>query len=68
MNFFILSNQLLNAFLKQLPADLNEQFDDLKDAKLSTIDFSFYISVASVFSNKIEGEDIDLDSYVKHKR
>jgi Fic family protein len=68
MSFFILSNQLLNAFLKQLPADLKKKFDDLKDAELSTIDFSFYTSVASVFSSKIEGEDIDLDSYVKHKR
>jgi len=29
--------------------------------------FSFYTSVASVFSSKIEGADIQLDSY-KHKR
>jgi len=29
--------------------------------------FDFYNSVASVYSSKIEGEDIELDSYVKHK-
>lgn len=28
----------------------------------------FYTSVASVFSSKIEGEAIELDSYIKHKK
>ena len=33
-----------------------------------TIDtFSFYTSIASVYSSKIEGENIALDSYIKHK-
>jgi hypothetical protein len=43
-------------------------FEELKEAEISTATFSFYISVASVFSSKIEGEEIDLDSYVKYKR
>lgn len=43
-------------------------FNKLQDAELSTREFSFYTSVASVYSSKIEGEDIDLDSYVNHKR
>ncbi|MBL7733660.1 MAG: hypothetical protein JNM88_20990, partial [Chitinophagaceae bacterium] len=30
--------------------------------------FSFYTSVSAVFSSKIEGEDIDLDSFIRHKR
>lgn len=68
MTFLMLSNQLLNNFTMQLPIDLKERFDALEDAEISTLDFSFYTSVASVFSSKIEGEDIDLDSYVKHKR
>jgi Fic family protein len=29
--------------------------------------FQFYKSVSSVYSSKIEGEDIDFDSYFKHK-
>jgi Fic family protein len=40
----------------------------LNEAELSTGTFSFYTSVASVFSSKIEGESIDLDSYIKHKK
>jgi Fic family protein len=64
-----------------IPIDLLEQykhvvpekalfsaFDQLEDAELSTKEFSFYTSVASVYSSKIEGEAIELDSYIKHKR
>lgn len=29
--------------------------------------FQFYKSVSSVYSSKIEGEDIDFDSFFKHK-
>ncbi len=47
---------------------LSEKLDALKDAEISTNSFSFYTSVSSVFSSKIEGEEIDLDSFVKHKR
>jgi Fic family protein len=47
---------------------LRQAFNQLHDAELSTGTFSFYTSVASVFSSKIEGEDIELDSYIKYKR
>jgi Fic family protein len=74
--------EIMKAFdLQIIPIDLLEQyrtfvlenalstsFDQLKDAPLSTDDFSFYTSVASVYSSKIEGETIELDSYIKHKR
>lgn len=42
-------------------------FENLKDAEISTENFSFYTSVSSVYSSKIEGEEVDLDSYIKHK-
>jgi Fic family protein len=48
--------------------ELTEKFGKLVDADISTDTFSFYTSVASVFSSKIEGEDIELDSYIKHKK
>ena len=47
---------------------LSEKFQLLTDAEISTNTFSFYTSVASVFSSKIEGENIELDSYIKHKK
>jgi hypothetical protein len=43
-------------------------FNNLEDAELSTNEFSFYIAVAAVYSSKIEGEAIELDSYIKLKR
>lgn len=68
MNLQILHPELLHQYLKEIPKGLQKAFDDLKDAELSTPNFSFYTSVASVFSSKIEGEEIELDSYIKHKR
>lgn len=47
---------------------LRKSFRKLKDAEISTGTFSFFTSVSSVFSSKIEGEEIELDSYIKHKR
>jgi Fic family protein len=64
----IISGALLPDYLKAVPAGLQGAFDALHDAEISTDTFSFYTSVASVFSSKIEGENIELDSYVKHKR
>ena len=66
--------------LKIIPLDLSEQyktgfdktlkqsFEKLHDSELSMETFSFYTSVSAVFSSKIEGEDMELDSYIKHKR
>lgn len=64
----ILPIELLQDYCQEVNPVLQQQFDALKDAEISTDTFSFYTSVSSVFSSKIEGEDIELDSYVKHKR
>jgi Fic family protein len=67
MKLDIIPTLLLSAYLEQVPKDLQANFDALHEAEISTSTFSFYTSVASVFSSKIEGEDIELDSYIKHK-
>jgi Fic family protein len=66
--------------LKIVPTDLTAQyslgfapgaqcaFEQLTDSALSVDTFSFYTSVSAVFSSKMEGEDITLDAFVKHKR
>lgn len=64
----IIPTNLLETYLKQVPKTLQASFDTLEDAEISTDTFSFYTSVSSVFSSKIEGEDIELDSYIKHKK
>jgi len=64
----IIPTDLLSVYLEQVPKDLYKTFEALQDAEISTDTFSFYTSVSSVFSSKIEGEDIELDSYIKHKK
>jgi Fic family protein len=64
----ILPIDLLEEYKENFPQDSEKAFQNLKDAEISTDSFSFYVSVSSVFSSKIEGEEIELDSYIKHKR
>src|ERR1700709_2830897 len=59
---------LLEQYQQLVNKDLASLFNKLTDAEISTDSFSFYTSVSSVFSGKIEGEDIELDSYIKHKK
>lgn len=64
----IIPIDLLDDYLQQAPKNLREAFETLEDADISTDIFSFYVSVSSVYSSKIEGEEVELDSYVKHKK
>jgi Fic family protein len=64
----LVPSQLLASYMAEVPVGLQQAFDALVDAEISTDNFSFYTSVSSVFSSKIEGEEIELDSYIKHKK
>ena len=64
----IIPDDLLKRYLLKVNKGLKTSFDKLKDAEISPTSFSFYTSVSSVFSSKIEGEEIELDSYIKHKK
>ena len=62
----LINSELLPAYLQQV-GSLSEKFDALKDAEISTDTFSFYTSVSAMASSKIEGETLEIDSYVKHR-
>jgi len=66
--FEILSPALLHEYEKIITGSFLEKYQQLTESELSINTFSFYTSVSAVFSSKIEGENTDLDSYVKHKR
>ena len=66
MDLQLIKTDLLPQYLTQV-GNVDQKFEALHDAEISTDTFSFYTSVASVFSSKIEGEDIEIDSYIKHK-
>ena len=68
IQFQILSDQLLAGYNQKISKGLQKDLEALEESELSIDAFSFYTSVAAVYSSKIEGENIELDSYVKHKR
>lgn len=68
LNLNIISKELLDQYVSSFNASLKYEFEKLKENELSIDTFSFYTSISAVFSSKIEGENIELDSYIKHKR
>jgi Fic family protein len=63
----ILSNNLLDDFKKQIDFNLEETIASIESDSVPVDYFQFYNAVSSVYSSKIEGENIDFDSYYKHK-
>lgn len=63
----ILSVDLLKAYKASLPRDIRKRFQALRESPLSTGTFSFYTSVSAISSSKIEGEKMEMDSYIKHR-
>ena len=66
--FEILPVGLLEKYCDNITTTYLKKIDQLQESELSIDTFSFYTSVSAVFSSKIEGENIELDSYVKYKR
>lgn len=58
---------LLDEYLQLVNKDLSSLFGGLTDAEISTDTFSFYTSVSAIASSRIEGEQMEIDSYIKHK-
>lgn len=63
----IIPIELLEAYCLQVDNDLDQKFEKLKDAEISTESFDFYTSVSAIASSRIEGEHMEIDSYIKHK-
>ncbi len=66
-NLQILPVQFLEKFRRELPVDLEKSFPGEKKIDYPANPFDFYTSISVVFSSKIEGENIELDSFLKHK-
>ena len=66
MHLQLIKSDLLPLYQKQVNP-IDSKFELLKDAEISTDSFSFYTSVSAMASSKIEGETLEIDSYIKHK-
>lgn len=67
MSFEILTSELLVKFTLEVNESPINKLNRMKKLELPVDYFQFYKSVSSVYSSKIEGEDIDFDSFFKHK-
>lgn len=67
MKFQILTSNLLQAYTKALNESPLEKLNHIKKIDMPVDYFQFYKSVSSVYSSKIEGENIEFDSFFKHK-
>ena len=63
----MLNNNYLKTWLSMLDIDIEKSFAVIQEKELEPHSFTFYTSVSVMSSSKIEGEQMDIDSYVKHK-
>jgi Fic family protein len=63
----IISDHYLKNYKQQIQIDFPSALKEIKAIELNPKSFTFYTSVAVISSSKIEGEQMDIDSYVKHK-
>ena len=67
MRFKMLTSELLVEFTLKVKDSPMSKLNGMPRLELPVDYFQFYKSVSSVYSSKIEGDDIDFDSYFKHR-
>ena len=63
----ILTDQYFDIWKSFLDVDIRKEFLAIQQQELEPHSFTFYTSVSVMASSKIEGEQMELDSYVKYK-
>ncbi|MFN0050226.1 MAG: hypothetical protein ACKVOU_13970, partial [Cytophagales bacterium] len=63
----LLKFEYFETWKSMLDLDIQKEFSIIKEMPLEPHTFTFYTSVSVMSSSKIEGEQMELDSFVKHK-
>lgn len=63
----IITTEYFKTWKSMLDIDIEIGFAAIQKKELEPHSFTFYTSVSVMSSSKIEGEQLELDSYVKHK-
>ena len=63
----LIKAEYFNTWLSILDTDIRQTFETIQQQSLEPHSFTFYTSVSVMSSSRIEGEQLDVDSYVKHK-
>jgi len=62
-----LTNKYFDIYSSMLDINLGEAFAKLKQREWTAESFRFYTAVSVMSSSRIEGEQMEIDSYLKHK-
>jgi len=63
----MLTNKYFDSYISSLAIDLKSAFAAIKEMEWTVENFRFYTAVSVMSSSKIEGETLEIDSYLKHK-
>jgi Fic family protein len=63
----IISEKYFEQYKNQLQTDFDNELKKLKAVELTPKSFTFYTSIAVISSSRIEGEQMEVDSYLKYK-
>lgn len=63
----IIPDRFLDIYKQQNRIDLEDALKKVGKIDLTANSFTFYTSIAVISSSRIEGEQMEIDSYVKHK-
>jgi Fic family protein len=63
----LIKHEQFKQWKSMLDMDIQSEFSAIEQIKLEPHSFTFYTSVSVMSSSKIEGEQLEVDSYVKHK-
>jgi len=62
-----ITNKYFDTYLSLLDVDILKRFSEVKETEWNVANFKFFTAVSVMSSSKIEGEQLEVDSYVKHK-
>lgn len=62
-----LTSDYFDTYLSMVDVEIATSFEKVKETEWTVENFKFYTAVSVMSSSKIEGEQMDVDSYVKHK-
>lgn len=63
----MLSKSFYDTYLTLLSANIEDNLKQIKERDWNVKNFTFFTAVSVMSSSKIEGEEMDVDSYIKHK-
>jgi len=63
----LLKFDYFNNWQSMLDLDIVKEFTEIEHQELEPHSFTFYTSVSVMSSSRLEGEQLEIDSYVKHK-